>query len=301
MNCSNCNNDLTAGEKFCGKCGGPTEGKASDKNTAGITKNKIDIIKCGNCGHIGDAELNRSLWAKILAWLCVFLAPIITILYFAITKKYKCFNCKSTFVGVKDKNGNFVDQKTGALMIVVISLASVMIIGVLASVILATINSAKEKTLQQQPSAGWTTYNAISDKFSISVPSSPKFESVSGTTTDGNSYEYHSYFFEKGLASYMIAMFVYTEPIDISSPDNLLEILVNEFISGSGSKLASSSYTNYKSFRGLDFTSKTTTQAFKGRILLVNGAPYVLVVSYPVTSYSDDTDYNKFISSFEVK
>ena len=296
MNCEKCQNSLPLNAKFCGKCGEPVKGLSNEN----LNISKKPISKCGNCGHVGEAESNRSLWAQILAWLCLFGFWIVTILYFATTKKYRCQKCKSTFIGIKDKNGNFVDQKTSVLKVIVFLVLGIALIGILSSVILASLNTAREKAVQQEYPAGWTTYNAVSDGFSILVPHSPSFESSSDVTDSGISYEYHSYSAEKGSQYFLVAKYIYSEPIDVSDPDNFLEILMNGFVSGSESKLTSSNYTNHKTYRSLDFTSKTASETFMGRILLVGETPYLLIAGYP-TGSNGSFDYIKFVDSFEVK
>ncbi len=297
MNCEKCGNPLSLNAKFCGKCGEPVKDLPSE--IVGEGKKK-PIIKCGNCGYVGEAESNRSLWARILAWICLFGFWIITILYFVITKKYRCPKCKSTFVGIKDKNGNFVDQKTNVLKVVVSIFLGIFLIGILSSIILASLNSARQKGMQQEYPEGWTTYNAVSDGFSILVPSSPSFESSSDVADSGISYEYHTYSAEKGSEYFLVAKYIYSKPIDISDPDNLLEKLMNGFVSGTESKLISSSYTTHKSYRSLDFTSKTANETFMGRILLVGETPYLLIVEYPIGT-NGSFDYVKFVDSFEIK
>ncbi len=297
MNCEKCGNPLSLNAKFCGKCGEPVKGLPVEETSE---KKKKPIIKCGNCGYVGEAESNRSIWAQILAWLCLFGFWIVTILYFATTKKYRCPKCKSTFIGIKDKNGNFADQKTSVLKVIVYLFLGIALIGILSSVILASLNTARQKAVESQYPAGWTTYNAVSDGFTILVPHSPSYESSSDTTTGGISYEYHSYSAEKDSTSFLIAKYIYSEPIDVSSPDNFLEKLMNGFVSGSESKLTNSNYSNYKSYRALDFTSRTVDVEMRGRILLVGETPYLLIMSYP-SGTSADTDYDKFVNSFEIK
>lgn len=106
------------------------------------------IIKCGNCGYIGHGESARSTWATILAWICVVFAPLITILYFVATHKYQCPKCHSTFLGIKNKNGEFTTGQSGAtraIWIIVIILVSIAIIGILSAVVLASLNTARSK------------------------------------------------------------------------------------------------------------------------------------------------------------
>lgn len=156
MNCKNCNNVLPSDAKFCNKCGSEVKTNSFENNGANNStatdstpvENTGAIIKCGNCGYIGVGENNRSLWAKILAWVCVVFTPLITILYFVATHKYRCPKCKSTFLGIKNKEGVFSGQRGGAnrwVFIIIIILVGIAIIGILASVVLASLNSARSK------------------------------------------------------------------------------------------------------------------------------------------------------------
>src|SRR3989344_4381082 len=147
MFCEYCGTKIDEGVQFCQNCGQST---SDEKVVASSSGNKPEAeIKCGSCGYIGLGEPARSTWATILAWLCVFFAPIITIIYFVATHKYRCPKCKSTFLGVKNKEGVFVGkQGTSALGIFLIILVGVAIIGILASVVLASLNSAREKARQ---------------------------------------------------------------------------------------------------------------------------------------------------------
>lgn len=297
MNCEKCSNPLSLNSKFCGKCGEPT--KEVHVGDVDIKKKK-PTIKCGNCGYVGEAESNRSIWAQVLAWLCLFPFWIITLLYFVTTKKYKCTKCKSTFIGIKDKNGNFFDQKSSALKVIVYLILGIALVGIISSVILASLTTARERSIQQEYPEGWTTYNAIADKFSILVPSSPDFKSNSGTNESGIPYEYRTYTSERGTKYFFIAKYIYKTPIDVSDPTNFLERLMNAFVSGSESRLISSNYSNYRSYQTLNFISRTTDLEIKGRIMLVGETPYLIAVSY-YPEDKDDTDHDKFINSFEIK
>src|SRR3989338_30420 len=156
MFCHKCGNKLDKDSKFCGKCGNTTtkesmseQAPINDSNTNEQVEHKtLPTIKCGNCGYIGAGEPARSLAGKILAWICVVFAPIITIVYFVATHKWRCPKCKSTFLGVKNEHGVFVGQTGGASRIVTIFiciLVGVAIMGILASVVLASLNSARQK------------------------------------------------------------------------------------------------------------------------------------------------------------
>lgn len=134
-------------------------------STVSVTPAGEKTIKCGNCGYTGKPEKNRSLWAKILAWLCVVFAPVITILYFALTRAWRCPNCKSTFVGIQ-KNGVFVDQASGVMKYVVIILAAFValaVVGVLASVVLVSLNSARAKSADAAVKANLASIRTLAE------------------------------------------------------------------------------------------------------------------------------------------
>ena len=156
MFCKNCGNQFNKDSKFCGKCGDTVAKEnlleKSFENEPNNTRENIETglptIKCGNCGYVGAGEPARSLVGKILAWICVVFAPLVTIIYFVATHKYRCPKCKSTFLGVKNEHGVFVGQTGGANRIVIIFvcvLVGIAIIGILASVVLASLNTARSK------------------------------------------------------------------------------------------------------------------------------------------------------------
>jgi len=136
--CIKCSNELPEHVNFCGKCGQETP----------IEEKPIAIIKCGNCEYIGPGEPARATWAIVLAWLGILLSPLVPIIYFIATHKYRCPKCKSTFLGIKNKEGVFTGQKGDSgrpLIILVCVLVGIAIIGILASVVLASLNSARLK------------------------------------------------------------------------------------------------------------------------------------------------------------
>lgn len=153
--CKGCGTKNEEDSKFCAKCGTPTsEQKSNPIYVQGYPVSQTpsapqNIIKCGNCDYIGPGEPARSTGAKILAWICVVFAPLITIIYFLATSKYRCPKCKSTFLGIKNKEGVFVGQKgskaSTAILIFLCILVGIAIIGILASVVLASLNTARAK------------------------------------------------------------------------------------------------------------------------------------------------------------
>lgn len=153
MFCEHCGTKLEKEAEFCQSCGKSTSAVATSVANVDLKNTKLEsdaMIKCGNCDYIGAPEKARNVASMVLAWLCIFFAPIITLIYFAVTHKYRCPNCKSTFVGIKNKEGKFVSQGRSPVMIFLIVLVGIAIVGILASVVLASLNTAREKARQAQ-------------------------------------------------------------------------------------------------------------------------------------------------------
>lgn len=158
MFCEHCGNKIEENAQFCQSCGKKTSGTAQAVSPKVTSSNPTEgkseaIVKCGNCDYVGPGEPARTTGGMILAWLCVFFAPLITIIYFVATHKYRCPKCKSTFLGVKNKEGVFTEQRRGAkspIMIFVWVLLGIAIIGILSSIVLASLNTAREKARQAQ-------------------------------------------------------------------------------------------------------------------------------------------------------
>lgn len=152
MYCSNCGTKIKENAQFCQNCGRATAEVTQSTSATTASSNHAEtksksIIKCGNCDHVGFGEPARTIGGKILAWLCVLVAPLITIIYFVATHKYRCPKCKSTFLGVKNEDGVFTGQRGGGkgLMIIVWIFLGIAVIGILASIVLASLNTAREK------------------------------------------------------------------------------------------------------------------------------------------------------------
>ena len=145
MFCEHCGEKKQEDAKFCSKCG---KTALVNESSQEIKTGSDLTIKCGNCEYIGPGEPARTLAGKILAWLCNLIAWPITVIYFVATSKYRCPKCKSTFVGVKNEHGVFTMGRGGAvngLIIIFIVLVAIAIIGILSSVVLASLNTARAK------------------------------------------------------------------------------------------------------------------------------------------------------------
>ncbi len=313
MYCKYCGKKNDDGVKFCAFCGAKlVDGKnnavkkATDKEdnkTPDLVGTK-NPIKCMNCSYTGIGKSGRSIWAQVLAWLCIFFAPLITLIYYAVTPRYICPKCNSKFIQNIDERGNVVKRRS-TWMTILFVIIGIAVMSVVVSIILVNITAYQQKTngiVQQTDS--WQTYNSVADQFSIDVPSYPKFDSennISAETGDAaDTYSYHFYTVEKGDVTFFISKYIYSYQIDTSDKGKLLEKMLNNFISGSGGNLISSSYTYHLSNKALDFTSQIEGKYEKGRIILVGQTPYLLIYEYPSLGYID-ADYQKFINSFKIK
>lgn len=218
MYCTKCGNKLIENQKFCTSCG--TEVNALDKDV----KKQPLIVKCGNCDYVGPGEPARRKVFEILAWICVFFAPLITIIYFSVTHKYRCPKCKSTFIGIKNKDGVFVNKKHSLLAILIYILIGISIMGILASVVLASLNTAREKAKKVQGIVGTTelTYEVMQEvakdhnnELPMMLDSETRWDSTEGVE-NGLIYKYT-------LVNYSLA--------DLESV-NLSELLRKEIVDG---------------------------------------------------------------------
>ncbi len=157
MFCKHCGIETEKDVKFCQSCGKSTLTEIQTSSESVISDSvepeSKEIIKCGNCEYIGPGKKSRRLISVILAWLVFIIAWPITVLYFIVTSKYECPKCHSTFLGVKNKDGVFTEQKGGAkspIMIVVWVLLGIAIVGILSGVIITSLSTAREKAKQAQ-------------------------------------------------------------------------------------------------------------------------------------------------------
>jgi Zn finger protein HypA/HybF involved in hydrogenase expression len=98
---------------FCRVCGRSTS--VTEPVTFNVTFNKAEyerktpaFVRCKSCGYEGRSEFARSIPLQVIAWICLFVFLPFTIIYFLTTKKYRCPKCKSTFLSIKNKEGEFV-------------------------------------------------------------------------------------------------------------------------------------------------------------------------------------------------
>jgi uncharacterized membrane protein YvbJ len=140
MFCKNCGKENKEDSKFCHNCGDTI---STSVNMPSETDIENKIIKCTNCNYIGHGEKARSDSAIFLAWVCIFFTPLITLLYFSLTHKWRCPKCKSTLLSIKNQDGFFVSPSKNLRILSIILLVFVIIaiIGIISSVFLASLNN----------------------------------------------------------------------------------------------------------------------------------------------------------------
>ena len=112
-------------------------------------------VKCGNCNQIAPGIKNRSWWAQVIVWILFIVFWPVTFLYYLLNPKYRCSNCNSTFVGTKDTAGQWQGQKNGGLTLFIVLgvLVALAILGILSSIVLASLSSARAKGLEARDKA----------------------------------------------------------------------------------------------------------------------------------------------------
>lgn len=113
MFCQTCKTKIAEGAPFCFICGrstSTTDPVTFSADPIGDEKKLPALIKCKSCGYEGRSEFARSFSIKVIAWMCVFIFPPFTIIYFLTTKKYRCPKCKSISLSFRNKQGEFVNQ-----------------------------------------------------------------------------------------------------------------------------------------------------------------------------------------------
>lgn len=196
MYCEYCGIKKEEGAIFCQGCGKTTTtevssvlGKNKDNESNDfIEVEKEAVIKCGNCEYIGKGQKARSTWAIVLAWVCVVFAPMVTIIYYLATSKYRCPKCESTFLGVKNEYGVFVGQnrsRGGKIALIFVCIfVGIAIIGIMASVVLASLNSARSKAQDASIKANLSSIRAQAELYWDSQSTNGKDGNYTGLCSD---------------------------------------------------------------------------------------------------------------------
>jgi hypothetical protein len=204
-----------------------------------------------------------------------------------------------------------VPWATKRLKIIIWIVGGFIVISILSAVVLASLNTARQKGNEAQQKEmgataneqtdGWQSYSSVADSFSTVFPVYPTYESASDTSGD-LPYSYHTYTAVKDQTTFEIIKYIYLDEIDVSDPDDLLQRFLNGFVNAVGNgTLTSSNYAYAGQYRALDFQVNTSdNENVKGRLVLVGQTPYLIAVDYFPQNYSE-TDYQRFVSSFSPK
>lgn len=193
MFCSKCGAENSDEAKFCKGCGQALMSSDTEKKvqvSALVQDDLRDAIKCASCGFEGQGRKGRRLISQILIW---FMLPIfwpVILIYYMVTRKYFCPQCGSDFLGVKDKNGIYKAQSTGynPIIWILVILVTIAIIGILAAVVLASLNSARDKGADASVKATLSSLKAQAELYYDSNSNTYSgFCNSSGTKTLTNS------------------------------------------------------------------------------------------------------------------
>ncbi len=151
MYCKNCGNKIKAEEKFCASCGLKKDSVDNqDKSVKVVNQDAMSLIECSKCHHVGPGKAGRSTFGQILAW-GFFGIP--TLIYYGMTKKFKCVKCGSKKIQIK-KDGLFVNgKKNNTVAIVIGAIVVILALKFCSAVVLASLNSARQKVAESKLSS----------------------------------------------------------------------------------------------------------------------------------------------------
>ena len=155
---------------------------------------------------------------------------------------------------------------------------------------------------QQNINNYWIAYSSPSADFNVSLPSEPEHKNYNFPVPDSNmSYTQDMYTSKISGYAFLISKIIYSSPIDVSNPDNLLKgSLSNMLKTDSGNSLISSDSGNFKGNHSLDFSMETKSFGtfIKGKIILNGQMIYLLSVE---SENATPANYDKFVDSFEIR
>lgn len=313
MFCKHCGKEIKDGTKFCTSCGAGALPLSRSHSSAAETAAEA-TIKCGSCDYVGPPESARNLFFTILAWICVIFAWPITVLYFAFTHKYRCPKCKSTFLGVKNKDGVFVGQRGGArspAMTILWIFLGVAIIGILASIVLVSLGNARQKAADASGlTQEWVKVTSSDGRLSVDLPRNPTFQkSIPPKELEGFSYlayeqqEKVAYVVKyENYHSVMVSEGVDLEGAGSSKVNAFLKALVDSQIEDYKISNFSSEFTKSHSHSAIRYSGTIEhdgkTGDMKG-IIILDGESAYYVVSISDVGYL--ADFDRVLNSLIIK
>jgi len=251
MDCTNCNNSLPDGAKFCGKCGHPvnstSEAKIVAKNAVSgfrifvgiivalivygiLAKALMVIINIGfvllfgidTTEGLGDAEAFANIIGFVVG------AYLANLVYIAIAGKDRSEEKKRwyQFGGFMATKGRTKARPILAGVIILIT----VIAGVL-SVGFESLTMVREKAVESDqyvPSDNWIAYNAPENKFSMDIPSRPVHDTKTQDTANGKvQIDTYKTANETADVAYIVNVSSFPSDTDVSDSTAFLENTVN--------------------------------------------------------------------------
>ena len=202
------------------------------------------------------------------------------------------------------KKKNWVKILIWIVALIFVVPACLVIIGVISGSRSMNISTSGSTSIQSvNTNSGWVTYNSDKDKFGIMLPTDPMIKSENGTTTDGIGYTYDVFASGDNTTNvgYIVSKYIYSSNItvDASSTNKILGSMLSLVMKDYG-KLIKSDFAYFGSYQALDFIVEKpdSLMSMSGRIIMVGQTPYLIFSVYPTNHYND-SDYQKFISSFK--
>lgn len=216
-------------------------------------------------------------------------------------------------------------KKRGGLGIVIGVLAGIAVIGMLSSLVLASLATAREKgedglkrasmlsgiSASSTAAADNDTYEADAKTFtnaagdiSAFFPIKPRTEFEPKIPLDGSdlTYDYHGYMATDKGVTYVIGKYVHTP---LLAPHEVKEEGLRGFLEGFRSdiheaRLSSSEYSVKEGHPGLDFVIAYPGYLVAGRYVSSNGILYMYMTEYP-SDTRDKGTIDKFMRSVVIK
>lgn len=146
-------------------------------------------------------------------------------------------------------------------------------------------------------------YTSTDDNFSVMLPTKPQTEVNLDQPTDDPTltYDMRSYQASDGTNSFFVYTYTYSDPLDLSDPDELLASSLNSIVDSSPeNKLISSNYSYKLGNRAMEFKVDIEGEEVKGVFILTDeSVVYLLMYNYFPTSYNQKS-YDDFINSFKL-
>ena len=146
-------------------------------------------------------------------------------------------------------------------------------------------------------------YTSTYDNFSVMLPTQPQTEVNLDQPTDDPTltYDMRSYQASDGTNSFFVYTYTYSDPLDLSDPDELLASSLNSIVDSSPeNKLISSNYSYKLGNRAMEFKVDIEGEEVKGVFILTDeSVVYLLMYNYFPTSYNQKS-YDDFINSFKL-